>query len=70
MLLWETETGTPRGSLVALRNGMNLMLSLNVDRELVYITVTDAGQQVLSPAEFSQKYGWKNDPTQVKLLAP
>lgn len=33
------------------------------------VVETDAGQELLSPEEFSAKYGWKNDPSQVPLPA-
>ncbi len=42
----------------------------DLPNDLVYVVQTVAGQQTLTPAEFSQKYGWKNDPAKVKLLAP
>ncbi len=35
--------------------------------ELLYVAVTDAGQETLSPAEFEQRFGWKNDPTKVNM---
>ena len=34
-------------------------------QELVYVVQTAAGQQTLTPSEFSAKYGWKNDPSRV-----
>jgi hypothetical protein len=38
------------------------------EKELVYVVVTDTGQETLTPAEFAQKYGWKNDPEKVRLI--
>jgi WD40 repeat protein len=40
--------------------------SPRVERELVYVVQTDQGQETLSPEEFEKKYGWKNDPEQVR----
>ncbi|NQT40344.1 MAG: hypothetical protein HQ581_22815, partial [Planctomycetes bacterium] len=36
--------------------------SPGVEKELVYVVQTEEGQETLSPEEFEQKYGWKNDP--------
>ncbi len=41
--------------------------SPGVEKELVYVVQTDEGQETLSPAEFEQKYGWKNDPARVSM---
>ena len=41
--------------------------SPDVKQEFVYVVHTDAGQDTLAPAEFAQKYGWKNDPSKVTL---
>jgi len=41
--------------------------SPRVDEELVYVVETVNGQETLSPAEFEDRYGWKNDPAQVGL---
>ena len=41
--------------------------SEGVEKELVYVALTEQGEQLtLTPEEFSKKYGWKNDPA--KLL--
>jgi hypothetical protein len=37
--------------------------------ELRYGVQTAGGHEMLTPAELSAKHGWKNDPSQVKLLA-
>ena len=37
----------------------------DVRDEIVYLVQTAEGQQTLTPDEFAQKYGWKNDPTKV-----
>ena len=37
--------------------------------ELVYVVETDAGeQQTLTPAEFADRFGWKNDPSKATLI--
>jgi WD40 repeat protein len=73
--LWETKTGRPRGTLVPLREEQYLAVSPDghyrgprrIERELVYVVQTDQGQDTLTPEEFAQKYGWKNDPDRVRL---
>lgn len=43
--------------------------SPEVEKELVYVALTDAGEQITyTPEEFSKKYGWKNDPSQIRLV--
>lgn len=74
--LLDMPTGQPRGTLTILEDGTHLALtaeghwrgSPSVEDQLVYIAVTDAGQETLTYAEFSTKYGWKNDPDKVRLL--
>jgi WD40 repeat protein len=34
---------------------------------VVYVVQTDQGQEVLTPREFRDKYGWNNDPTRARL---
>jgi WD40 repeat protein len=68
--------GTPHAALLTLRD-CTLAISANghyrgtpqaaADCEVVYIVQTDKGQETLSPAEMERKYGWKNDPKQVRL---
>jgi hypothetical protein len=41
---------------------------LDLERELVYLVQTAAGQSLLSPDEFGVQYGWKSDPEKVRLL--
>jgi WD40 repeat protein len=73
--LWDTKTGRPRGTLVPLRDEQYLVVSpeghyrgtRRIERELVYVVQTDHGQDTLTPEEFAQKYGWKNDPDRVRL---
>ena len=38
--------------------------------ELVHVVQTDDDRQItLTPQEFAEQYGWKNDPSQVRLDA-
>ncbi len=41
--------------------------SPGVEKELVYVVQTDEGQETLTPEEFANKYGWKNDPAKVSM---
>jgi hypothetical protein len=41
-----------------------------IEDMLLYIAIDDTGKEHrLTPAEFSAKFGWKNDPTKVTLMA-
>ena len=43
---------------------------LREEEDLVYVALTDAGEQItLSPEEFEKKYGWKNDPAKAFIKA-
>ncbi|MBC7815555.1 MAG: hypothetical protein IAG10_01505 [Planctomycetaceae bacterium] len=39
----------------------------SVPNTLVYVVQTASGQQTLTPVEFANRYGWQNDPSQVRL---
>ena len=39
--------------------------SPGLEEELVYVVQTDQGQETLTPDQFAEKYGWKNDPGRV-----
>jgi WD40 repeat protein/formylglycine-generating enzyme required for sulfatase activity len=72
----DVPTGHRRGVLLGLPEGHCLALSSDghwrgtpgVEKQLIYIAVTDTGQELLGYQEFSKKYGWKNDPNKVCLL--
>jgi hypothetical protein len=38
-----------------------------IDKDLVYLVQTEKGQETLTPDEFAQRFGWRNDPSQVRL---
>jgi len=73
--LRETETGQVVSTLLSLRDSQYAAISPDghfsgspgVEKELVYVVQTDEGQFTLTPAEFAEKYGWKNDPEKVRL---
>jgi WD40 repeat protein/serine/threonine protein kinase len=62
-------TGQACQTLVVLRDDAYLVLepfghyggSAPAEAELTYVVQTDKGQELLAPAEFAQKFGWKND---------
>lgn len=76
--LWETDTGRLQGMLLLGKdNGLTITPDGHytgnemVERGLVVVVQKDDGtQELLEPADFEQKYGWKNDPNKVHLLQP
>jgi hypothetical protein len=71
----QTEDGRLLRTIVSLRDKQYAAISPDghfsgspdVEQEFVYVVQTDAGQETFAPAEFAKKYGWKNDPSKVKL---
>ena len=72
--LVETSSGSSILTLALLRNNQPLFISseghflgptASIDRGIVYVTQSTKGQQTLEPSEFQERYGWKNDPSQV-----
>ena len=70
------ETWLPwQGRFVAFANGKGMAISPEghyrgspgVESDIVYVVETKDGQQTLTPKQFEEKYGWKNDPTRVRL---
>jgi serine/threonine protein kinase/WD40 repeat protein len=79
LYLWETDTGRLRGVLLLgpWNHGLTLTPdghytgNARVDRGIVVVVQkTDGTQELLEPADFEKKYGFKNDPDQVHLLRP
>jgi len=75
--LRQTEDGTLLRTIVSLCDKQYAAVSPeghfrgspDVEHEFVYVALTEAGQQItLTPAEFAEKYGWKNDPAKVTML--
>jgi WD40 repeat protein len=56
-----------RGRSLAISPHGHFHCSPRFEHELVYVVETDAGQETLTPQEFGDKYGWKNDPSQVGI---
>lgn len=72
--LWDTGTGRVYGTFLSLAANQTLVVtaeghymgSLGVEKMLVAVAQTDAGQEVLEPAQFAARFGWVNDPGRVK----
>ena len=41
--------------------------SPDVEAKFVYVVQTEQAQETLTPEEFAKRYGWKNDPSLVRL---
>jgi WD40 repeat protein len=79
--LWDMASGRPHGTIIVLRNqGKDHYVTVSADghyrgspaeieKELVYVVRTADGQQTLSLTEFAQRYGWKNQPEKVRMIA-
>jgi hypothetical protein len=71
---WDTGTGKLRAMLIAEPDG-TLALTPDgfykgdptVEAELVVVTQTERGQELLPASRFAAKYKWKNQPAMVKL---
>ncbi|NUQ61628.1 MAG: protein kinase [Pirellulales bacterium] len=77
--IWEIASKRILGAVVPLRDDDRLIVSADghyhgtpkVERLLVYVVLTDSGEQLtLTPEEFAKRYGWKNDPQKVQLVPP
>jgi WD40 repeat protein len=73
---WEAATGRPRVTFQGLPGNRHVLISPEghyrgspgIERQLVYVVVTDKGEQEnLTPAQFALEYGWKNDPDRVRV---
>jgi WD40 repeat protein len=73
--LWEVGRGRLRCTLIALQGKRGVAITPDghycgtpgIERELVYVVQTAAGQETLEPQEFARRYRWKNDPKRVGL---
>ena len=54
------------GAYVAVGPRGHYRASPETEAELVYVVQTGAGQQMLSPEQFAEEHGWKNDPELVQ----
>ncbi|MDP6543891.1 MAG: WD40 repeat domain-containing protein [Phycisphaerae bacterium] len=68
--------GTRKASYRPMPKGMGVLISAGghysgtpgVEKNLIYQAVGLSGQSTLTQEEFGQRFGWKNDPSKVKLL--
>ena len=75
MRMTETATGRPLGTAVLLRQGAVVLSedghyrceNTDVEKELVYVTLTGPMQTTLTPEEFAQKHKWENQPARARL---
>jgi WD40 repeat protein len=77
LFVWETDTGRQRGILVLGRRNNALTVAPeghytgneNTESGIAMLVEKEDGtQEILEPAEFKRKYGFKNDPNKVHLL--
>jgi WD40 repeat protein len=69
-VLWNAESGEPLGAVRLFANCGYLQVSADgryraspeIEKQIVYVVQTAAGQETLAPAEFAERFGWKNDP--------
>ena len=69
-------SGRPRGVFLSCRVKGQVAIQADghwrgtpgIEEHLLYIAVSDAGQETLTPEEFSRKYGWANEPDKLRLL--
>ena len=59
--------GLPREQSIAISPEGHWRGTPRADQFIVYVVKTAKGQEVLTPKEFEDKYGWKNDPDKVRL---
>ncbi len=73
--LWNVAENRELGVLASLPRNQSIAISPEghyrgtprADQLIVYVVRTAKGQEVLTPKEFEDKYGWKNDPDKVRL---
>lgn len=76
LFISDTETGRLVMTLVSLRNNHWISISPEghykgsekIEEEIVYIAkMKDGSQQTFTPAEFTEKFDWKNEPDKVRI---
>ena len=75
--VWDAPAGRLLAGLTALSHANGLAINSaghvratpEAFREIVYVVMTDHGQETLTPEQFGEKYGCKNDPARVRLTA-
>lgn len=58
----------PKGKGVIISSIGHYSGTPEVEKDLIYQALTVSGQSMLTQEEFTEKYGWKNDPSKVKLI--
>ena len=72
---WDAATAQLRGVLLCDPSGVVSVMpdghykadQAATEADLVYVVLTEKGQDTLPPAKFAAKYKWKNQPNVVKL---
>ncbi len=72
--VWDVETGKTAAVLFGLPGDRGLAVGATghyrctpgVEQDLVYVVQTEQGQETLTPPELARRFGWKNDPDQVR----
>jgi hypothetical protein len=41
----------------------------NIDREVLHVARINGHQETFTPEEFAKRFGWKNDPSKVRLIS-
>ena len=73
---YDASKGTRKISYRPMPNGMGVLISAGghysgpagVEKHLMYQAVGLSGQSTLTQEEFAKRFGWKNDPSKVKLF--
>jgi WD40 repeat protein/serine/threonine protein kinase len=73
--VWDVATGRLRCLLVNLQGGHGVAITPDghyagtpkIENLLVYVIDTGQGQETLTPAEFAQRFSWKNDPSRIQV---
>ena len=74
--LWQPTTGLPLAAILMLGKHAVYLSPVghyraaeNVNDDLIYVALTDDGRQrTLTPSEFAEQFGWRNDPLRVSLI--
>jgi WD40 repeat protein len=73
---YNASDGARKGSYFPLPKRQGLLIASSghysgtsdVEKSLFYQAVTVSGQKTLSPEEFTERFGWKNDPSKVRVI--
>ena len=77
--IWNASSGEPLLTTLFLGDGQRLRidpgghhrfetaLEVKLSHPLFHVVQTESGQESLTPKAFAERYGWRNDPEQVRL---